>query len=825
MIRESDIKNNGVFDIATGKSRKETHWRNRESTWFALLNKISETHRTAETLSEYMGFKKTLQDERKDIGGFVGGYVNNGRRKAENITHRQLITLDIDFGKGQTWDDFTMLYDNAAAVYSTHKHMPESPRLRLILPLDRPVSTDEYIAIARRIAGDLDINTFDDTTYEPSRLMYWPSTSKDGEYMFEYQDGPWLCADKVLASYKNWQDASEWPVSDRAGEVLQREIKKQGDPLEKPGVVGAFCREYNIHEAIETFLEDVYEACDVEDRYTYKEGSTAAGLVVYDDKYAFSHHGTDPASGKLCNAFDLVRLHLYGLKDEDAKEGTPSNKLPSYTAMLDLSAKDGKVRKRLGTERRQEAKDDFSGYAEPEETEEENNDWEEKLEIDKRGKPLKTNNNACLIVDNHPAFKGLAFNEFSNTKDVVSQVPWREKNDFGVWTDDDTDNTIKFIEKSYGIASDIIVKRAVRIVFKKRKYHPIREYLQNIKWDGETRLEKLFIDYLGAEDNPYTRAVTRKSLVAAVARIFEPGVKWDYAVILVGEQGIGKSIILQKLGHIEKGWFSDNFAIRGGKEDVEQLFGVWIMEMAELAGLNRRDVGEIKKYITTRNDSCRLAYAEEKSYFKRQCVFFGTTNENVFLKDVTGNRRFWPVKVDKNLATKSIWDDLDGYEIDQLWAEAVKHYKAGEILCLPKEIEDIANAQQEEHTFTDDRTGIVLNYLEILLPDDWAKFNPYDRRNYLAGDDLSPKGIRVRTSVCVAEIWCECFGKDKGLLDRKASMEINEILIKLKGWELSKAPVEIKPYGRQRAYRRLETGIQSPKVIKQQSIQAGIRNN
>ena len=822
--KELIIINDGPFDIATGKSRKETHWRNRETTWSAFVGKISETHRTAETLSEYMGFKKTLQDERKDIGGFVGGYVNNGRRKAENITHRQLITLDIDFatGQGQTWDDFTMLYDNAAAVYSTHKHMPESPRLRLILPLDRPVSTDEYIAIARRIAGDLDINTFDDTTYEPSRLMYWPSTSKDGEYVFQYQDGPWLDADKVLSSYKNWQDASEWPVSDRAGEVLQREIKKQGDPLEKPGVVGAFCREYDIHEAIETFLGEQYDPCDIEDRYTFIGGSTAAGLVVYDDKYAFSHHGTDPASGKLCNAFDLVRLHLYGLKDEDAREGTPSNKLPSFMAMVDCATKDGKVRKRLGTERRQEAKDDFEGYAEPEETEEENTDWEEKLEIDKRGDPLKTNNNAFLIIDNHPAFKGLAFNEFSNNKEVKKSVPWREKNDFGDWLDSDTDNALKFIEKGYGIANEGIIKRALRIVFSKRKYHPVRDYLNSVEWDNEQRIETLIIEYLGAEDTPYVRAVTRICLVAAVARIFQPGIPYDQALILVGGQGLGKSTLLRKLG---KFWFSDNFAIRGNNQDVEQLMGVWLVEMSELAGLRKSGVAEIKNYISKVKDEARLAYATEKQSFPRQCVFFGTTNENTFLSDVTGNRRFWPVKVGVNPKTKNIWEDLDGYEIDQIWAEAVSYYKAGESLVLAKELISEAIAEQEDHAFMDDRTGIVLNYLETLLPENWADLNPWERRNYLSGDDLSPKGTQVRTRVCVAEIWCECFNKDKGLLDRKASMEINEILAKLKEWEPVKNPVEVKPFGRQRVYRRLCSGTQTKKASMQQSIQASIRNN
>ena len=278
------INFDGSFDIATGRSRKETNWRNKEFTWSELIKKVSVTHRTAETHSEYVTAKKTRQDEIKDIGGFVGGYLSTGRRKSGNVLHRQLITLDLDYAKPGFWDDFTLLYGNAALVYSTHKHAPDSPRLRLIVPLDRPVYADEYEAIARKLAGSIDIELFDPTTFQPERLMYWPSTSKDGEYIFEYQDGEWLNADEILSSYYDWKDSSEWPVSSKVDKLVQRSINKQGDPLEKPGVIGAFCRTYTVTEVLEIFLADVYEPCAVENRYTYKEGSTAAGLIVYEDK-------------------------------------------------------------------------------------------------------------------------------------------------------------------------------------------------------------------------------------------------------------------------------------------------------------------------------------------------------------------------------------------------------------------------------------------------------------------------------------------------------------------------------------------------------------
>ena len=287
------LQHDGRIDIATGRNRKEANWKNREALWSELVNKLSVTHRTAETYNEYISSKKPRQDEIKDIGGFVGGLLVGGRRKQGSVGHRQLITLDVDFATQGMWDVFTLLYPNAAAMYSTHKHKPENPRLRLILPLDRPVMADEYVAISRRIAGSLGIDNFDHTTFEPARLMYWPSTAKDAEYLFEYQDGPWLSADEVLATYHDWRDSSEWPVSERYNTIINAAIKKQGDPLEKPGIIGAWCRTYSIEEVIEKYLADVYLPCDVPGRYTYKEGSTSAGLVIYEDRYTYSHHGTD----------------------------------------------------------------------------------------------------------------------------------------------------------------------------------------------------------------------------------------------------------------------------------------------------------------------------------------------------------------------------------------------------------------------------------------------------------------------------------------------------------------------------------------------------
>ncbi|WP_303873343.1 phage/plasmid primase, P4 family [Tepidanaerobacter acetatoxydans] len=356
------FKYDGVLTIATGRSRKELEWKNREMLWSELVKKLSATTRTHESCKEYKKLPKVEKDRIKDVGGFVGGTLKGGRRKADCVVWRQIVTLDADFVKGDLWAGVEVMFGRGCCMYSTHSHTPSAPRLRLVIPLKRPVSPDEYQAVSRRIAGDLGIDFFDDTTYEAHRLMYWPSTSEDGEFIFKYLDEEWADPDEILARYPDWKDPSYWPESSQTKAERKKLADKQGDPREKPGIVGAFCRTYTIAQVIEKFLSDVYAPGDDPSRYTYIPGSTAGGLVLYDrDNFAYSYHATDPICGKLCNAFDLVRLHKFGDLDDDAKEGTPVNKLPSYMAMQELAEKDEMVRKTLDEERLAAMDRDFKG--------------------------------------------------------------------------------------------------------------------------------------------------------------------------------------------------------------------------------------------------------------------------------------------------------------------------------------------------------------------------------------------------------------------------------------------------------------------------------
>lgn len=801
-----DLHYDEYLDIAIGKNRKEKNWKNKEILWSDLLNKVSKTHRTAERYAEYVSSDKSRQAEIKDIGGFVGGYMSGARRQSGSIVHRQLITLDVDEGTGDGWRKFTRVLDCAAGMYTTHKHSNNAPRIRILVPLDRPVDVNEYQAIARRIASYCGIEGMDPTTYQPERLMYWPSSSKDGEFTFKYQDGPWACADDILDTYTDWQNVSEWPTSSREDKVVLHAMHKQGDPLEKDGLVGVFCRTYSIAEAIETFLSDVYLESDFDDRYTYAEGSSFLGLVVYDDKFAFSHHGTDPISGKLCNAFDLVRIHLYGIQDEtyDRSE-TPITKMPSFKAMLDLIGKDKLCRKAVVHSRLEEAQETFRDIKLPS-GEDTDDEWIGKLDCDKNG-VKSTIDNIVQILTNDPLLKGkMAVDLFERREVALGNLPWRRVGAGDRYLTDWDDAALRhYLEKAYGITSREKVKDGLEIVTMKNGFHPVRDYLQSLVWDGVQRLDTVFIDYLGAPDSPYTRAVTRKSLIAAVTRVFRPGVKFDNVVTLVGAQGAGKSTILRKLGGA---WFSDTLPTIQGKEAYESIQGVWMVEMGELAGLRKAELETIKNFISSQTDRYRVAYGRRTENFPRQSVFFATTNTKFFINDISGGRRWWPLAVDRSNAVYNIFTELTQEEVNQIWAEAFDAFSDGEKIHLSEELEALAREQQSEHSEVDDRIGLIEDFLNTPLPKSWVNMSIAERKNYLSADPaeraLMEPATDRRRKTCVQEIWCEVFGKSAGDLTQSQARGIHVLIQHIDGWEKHDTKIKFRIYGVQRGYVRRE---------------------
>lgn len=794
-----EIRNDITLDIAIGAGAASKTWKNTRIAWSALLGRLSRPVVTPETYRSFMAMSREDQGRIKDVGGFVGGFLSNGRRDRTSVLYRQVVALDIDFSHANLWWDFSQLFDCTAAIHSTHKSCPDKPRHRLLIPLDREVTPEEYQAVARRIAGDLNIDLFDPSTFEVNRLMFWPTVSCDMEYYFEYQDGPVLCADDVLGRYHDWHDTSQWPTCSGADTAMGAAVRKQEDPEAKKGIVGVFCRAHPIEDAIARFLPDVYEPAG-EGRYTYLGGTTAAGLIIYDGKFAYSHHGTDPAGGQLCNAFDLVRIHRFGHLDPDqGRRDTPGK---SYRAMEEFAAADPETRRQMGEERFADARYDF---AEPTavDTEEGEPDtsWVTQLSANAKGEYESSAANFNTILQNDAHLKdAFRLNTFDNRRYVCRTLPWRKVDRPEPLRDVDYSGVRNYIECVYGITGTQKVDDALALEFERHRYHPITDYIGSLSWDGKPRVDTLLIDYFGADDNTYTRAAIRKTLCAAVARVFEPGVKFDTALILVGAQGTYKSTFVKKLG---RDWFSDTFTTVQGKESFEQIQGAWLVEIAELSGLKKAEVETIKHYISKREDSFRPAYGRVVETYRRQCVFFGTTNNKDFLRDPTGNRRFLPVDVHPARVTRSVAEDLTPEEVDQIWAEAYVLYKAGEPLYLSGESDAIAKDEQRRHSEVDERRGIIEEFLDMRYPKGWDDMDLFDRRRWL-DDPLSQKGEYLREYVCVAEVWCECLGKDKNDMSRYSTREVNEILRTMEGWEAASSTRNFPIYGKQKYYRRVD---------------------
>lgn len=855
IMRESNfhrsIKYDGNLNIAVGKSRRDKQWRNTATTWSKFIERLSATIYTSETVGEYENLSKDMQDNIKDVGGFVGGTLKEGRRTREAVIDRQVLTLDCDYATSYLWDTIDMLFDFAAVMYSTHKHCQEKPRFRLVIPLSRRVSPEEYEAIGRKVAKDIAMDYFDDSTYEPSRLMYWPSTSKNGDFVFNYKDAPWLNPDDILNIYENWKDRSLWPESSRVKREKKALVNKQGSPREKSGLIGAFCRTYTTTEIIEKFLNNIYIPAMEADRYTYVKGSTSGGLVIYEKgDFAYSYHGTDPISGKLCNAFDLMRLHSFGHLDEGVSPDTPIINLPSYEAMIEFARKDDRVKLTIGAERLQQARIDFRDrektednkiesnnekkhnkmrnsnkikgnnaekyYEEKEEIQgdnvenkEEDIHWMQYLEMDKLGRYKPTIENITLIIENDDNLKGkIALNDFSHRTVMRKDMPWHEvinKVEGDPWKDSDDSALRHYVEKVYNISNPMKVNDALMIVEEKNKFHPIRNYLNSLTWDGVERVDNLFINYLGAVDNFYTRAVTRKSLLAGVARVFNPGVKFDYMLVLVGRQGIGKSHILNLLG---QNWYSDSLNTVQGKEAYEQLQDAWIIEMAELSATKKAEAEAVKHFISKREDIYRVAYGRRVSKFPRQCVFFGTTNEIDFLKDKTGNRRFWPVIVGSNRRRRDLWGENIKEEIHQVWAEVMELWRRGEDLVLDSKLESEAKEVQNQHMEKSAIEGLIREYLEMPLPEDWMELDIAARRRYIHGNIFGEEinATLVRNKVCAMEIWVELLQGEPKYMKPANAREINDILRSLEDWEsyaMGTGKLRFgKTYGSQKAFIR-----------------------
>jgi len=803
---------NRELRISTAGSRKATLWKQETILWSDFVSRLATPVRSEESLRTYLGLPKARQDELKDVGGFVGGALRGGRRKAANVTSRDLVALDLDAIPEGGTDDVLKRIDGlgcAYVVYSTRKHDAAKPRLRVLLPTDRSMTAEEYEPIARKMADLIGISLCDPTTFDASRLMYYPSCCKDGKYVFTYGDKPALQADGILAMYKDWRNYREWPQVPGHEDKQRAALAKQQDPAEKEGVIGAFCRTYSIYDVMEKFLPGVYDPIPgMDDRFTFAGGTTTGGAIVYGDgKFLYSHHATDPCSGQLVNAFDLLRLHKFGDLDAEAKDGTPTNKLPSYLAACRFAVSDEQVASKLNRERYDKTMEAFANIEAPEASPEEEKEWKNRDRLDlspTTGKPEKSIKNVQTALELYPTLRGrVRFDEFSEYVIGIAPLPWsgREKESGPFrWKDEDDAGLRDYLERILQFRSRDVIDDGLILTAKKHGFNPIHEYFDSLTWDGTPRLDTLFIDYLGAEDCAYTREVTRKSFTAAVARAKEPGVKYDTMTVIRGPQGIGKSTLLRLMG---RAWYTNSLRSFEGKDAAEMLQGIWIVEVDELDLMKKGDVREIKSYLSRCEDHYRAAYARKTEKHPRRCVIFGTTNDDEYLFDVTGNRRFLPIEAGVTTAPRSVFTELTEEEIGQVWAEAYVRWQMGESLILSPDMEEEAEKRRRARTERDPILGMIEEFVDQKIPKDWKEWPKSTRKMFWSGSMAIPEDQLVeRDRICAQEIWAEMLGEYYRIPQRRDTIRINNALKQLAGWEPAGLQRFGADYGRQRGFIR-----------------------
>ena len=438
-------------------------------------------------------------------------------------------------------------------------------------------------------------------------------------------------------------------------------------------------------------------------------------------------------------------------------------------------------------------------------------EWTNLLQATPKGKIMMSPGNLILIAENDPSLQTISYDVFHERYVAAENSPFRSRNTQYI-NDASLADISRHIESHYGFRISVasMEERMLTIIQRKRAYHPVKDFITTEKWDGIPRVDTLLIDYLGAEDIPVNRAMTRKWMAAAVARIYEPGKKFDHVLTLAGPQGTGKSTLLATLAGQ---WFSDTFSFSMDyRQQREAILAKWIVEAAELSGLRKAEVEAAKAFVSSTEDSYRAAYAHTVETHPRQCVLAATTNEEYFLRSTTGDRRWWVVDIMGNGSVAKWLPDLKA-NLHQIWAEACRIYQDGEPLYLPADLEAEARKIQLKHNYLMDSE--ILGELEVWintpLPFNWDSMNKEARHNFfIYGVEPQIPCNKKREMVCVAEIRNEfpC----KGIQNLTANL-IGKYLDMVPGWERVVGSNQqhqsrtLKVYGSQKVWRRKRTTL------------------
>lgn len=774
------MKSELMLAILTAPKRDSRHWTQEEISWGEILDWIKTPSRIKACGNYVLGtFEESTVRHRAPNGNLEGADCTNLHRRKTAVAARGALTLDVDTPtEGFIELALLELDGTEALIHTTYNSTPESPRYRVIIPLDREVKPDEYHVAAASMMQRLGDEQFDQGSVEPERYMFKPSSKKVGDFRSWILHGQLCSADDLLEDFD--ADLSVLP--------MPAPSRKKRDPFAIDGTIGAFNRAYSDFGDLISEYNLPYTEVGAE-RWQLAGAAAAAGMGVISPGLVFSHHANDPASGNACSAFDLARLHLFSELDEGVKSGTPVNRLPSNAAMLDLAATDSRVVTELVGK---DFADDLQDIAD----EVEGTNWKERLRLDpKHGIPLDDIRNWDLIIAHEPAFKVLQYNELTMAIEISGALPWRSVESAGeTFSAGDRSRFALHIERVYGIrAGRGYLDDLINDVALNRRVNPVRDYLQSLQWDGVPRVETALP---GVRPNPYTRMVARKVLTAAVARMMDPGCKWDHMLVLYGTEGLGKTYWVDTMS---KG-FSSALGALNNKDTLITMQRSWILTSDEGHSLKKADFDAQKEFITKTADVFRMPYDREAAVHKRHNVIWGTTNDRVFLRRQEGNRRFLIVHCQDKVDFGSLTPEY----VDQVWAEALHLWRSGERLYVTEEEGQLAAEAREGFTEEDAMVGVLSEYLETPVPASWSEMSPDARVMHLLdaqnGQNIHDSQIQ---EVCSAQLWTEALGRRRGEHRRVDLLEISEAMEQIPGWKVSSERRRITGYGSQKIYVRV----------------------
>lgn len=756
--------------VVTAKQRNSKRWKQETVTWSGLKAWAANPA------------------DHKECGNYLLGELRPNAdgvliRNNHTIVRRHAISLDVDSPNADFLVKVELLLPGAAIIHSTYNSTPDQPRYRLIIPTDRPMLPDEYIVAADYVMNLLGRENFDPGGNEPARYMFKPATSDPEHYVYQVLDGDLTEADSLLQSFQD----------DLSGMPTPRVSRTKRDPYEIEGVVGAFNRVYRFPEAIDEW-ELPYDL-DGDNRWHLRGTRAAGGLALVKEGIVFSHHMHDPAYNQACSAFDLVRLHKFGHLDEGAKAGTPINRLPSSKAMEELAMNDERTHNELVGK----ASDDFAAFAEGHADEisemTRNTSWRTQLAYTSKGKMIDKVANWRVLMEHDGVLSTFRYNELTLEVELSEDLPWRKVGVQWAVSDIDERMLLYYIEEEYNIrpprvlVTDLIIGAALQ-----HRINPVVDYLRSLKWDGTPRVETC----LPVTATPYTRVVARKCMVAAVARMLDPGCKWDHTLVLFGDEGLGKTWWVDKMSL----GYTSTLGRIDGKDTLLAMQRSWIMVADEGYSLKKADADGMKEFLTRTKDVFRAPYERTTSETPRHCVIWSTTNDKTFLRRQEGNRRFLIVDVEQQVNFERYTDEYVG----QVWAEAVQMYEKGEKLYLTPEEMAAARESREIFVEEDALVGIIEEYLSTPVPKGWSEKTPTERRIWMENDgdvfEQTEAADSEITEVCSLQIWVEVLGRDRGDHRRMDLLNITKALHEIPGWEAVSGRHRINGYGPQMVFRK-----------------------